>query len=310
MTSKKRCGLLIMALAVLLIVSVIESYGNSVRATIEYQYDGVGNITEKKVTYTTTADPITINSGAAYTDSTNVILALGCTFPQCDLMKFSHDGNSYEDPEAYSTPMGRILTSGDGTKFVYVMFKEAGGTWSPAYNDTIVLDTTPPLNPTIPATETHGVQHDTWQRSVSDPDFTWSGASDGNGSGIKGYYWYFGTDPNGNPMNWRDTGDCNPAAVPSNIYYLRVKTEDHAGNQRSAATMFIFKYYVLIQHGHPLLILMEMRRPMWRFMMSPMAGGSFTIPLMGAMDSTRLGWEEVRAGSLSLETMMVMGRPM
>ena len=53
-------------------------------------------------------------------------------------------------------------------------------------------DTNPPGNPNPPATETHGVANNTWQNSVSDPNFTWSGALD-DVSGVKGYYWYFGT---------------------------------------------------------------------------------------------------------------------
>ena len=55
MTSgKRRAFLLMMTITALVFASVIELYSDSVTATIEYKYDEVGNITEKKVTYTTT----------------------------------------------------------------------------------------------------------------------------------------------------------------------------------------------------------------------------------------------------------------
>jgi hypothetical protein len=80
-----------------------------------------------------------------------------------------------------------------------------------------------------------------WQNSVSVPAFTWSGASD-TGSGIKGYYWYFGTDSNADPTVWTTSAGCDPSAVSSGIYYLRVKTEDNAGNRSSPLTLFTFRY--------------------------------------------------------------------
>jgi hypothetical protein len=102
-------------------------------------------------------------------------------------------------------------------------------------------DTMPPSNPTS-CSETHGASNNVWQNSVADPAFNWSGASDGSGSGLKGYYWYFGADSNGNPNNWTTTAGCDPSTVSSGIYYLRVKTEDNAGSQSSPVTLFTFKY--------------------------------------------------------------------
>ena len=48
MTSEKRGTLsLIMTILILLFTSMIESYGEG-KATIEYKYDGVGNLTERR----------------------------------------------------------------------------------------------------------------------------------------------------------------------------------------------------------------------------------------------------------------------
>ena len=104
----------------------------------------------------------------------------------------------------------------------------------------ILQDTTPPSNPTS-CTEIHGAPNNTEQSSVSDPTFTWSGASD-SGSGVKGYYWYFGISSSGNPTNWTTSAGCDPGSVGNGTYYLRVKTEDNAGNQSSPITRFIFIY--------------------------------------------------------------------
>jgi len=77
---------------------------------------------------------------------------------------------------------------------------------------------------------------------VNDPAFTWSGASDSGGAGVKGYYWYFGTNPNADPTTWTTSEGCDPSTVSSGTYYLRVKTEDNAGNKSSPVTLFTFKY--------------------------------------------------------------------
>ena len=104
------------------------------------------------------------------------------------------------------------------------------------------IHTTAPSNPTT-ATETHGAGNNTWQRTVSDPAFTWSGASDGSGSGIAGYYVYWGTNPSGTSSTWRTSASYDPGAVTSpSVYYLRVQTKDNAGNTSGWQTLFTFRY--------------------------------------------------------------------
>ena len=56
-------------------------------------------------------------------------------------MKFSNDNITYSTPESYATTRAWTLTSGDGTKTVYAKFKDSAGSWSNAYTDTIVLNT-------------------------------------------------------------------------------------------------------------------------------------------------------------------------
>lgn len=97
---------------------------------------------------------IKINNDSQYTKSTTVTLNLlaqdeagGSGLSQ---MQFSNDDTSWSAPEAYSTTKSWTLPTGDGAKTVYVKYKDAAGNWSPAYSDTIALDTTAPvisLNP-------------------------------------------------------------------------------------------------------------------------------------------------------------------
>ncbi len=109
------------------------------------------------------------------------------------------------------------------------------------------VDASAPTNPTVVA-ETHGATNNVWQTTIADPAFTWSGASDSD-TGVKGYYWYFGSNAAVVPTTWLThtgaataTQSVDPAAVSDGMYYLRVKTVDNAGNESVPATLFTFKY--------------------------------------------------------------------
>jgi hypothetical protein len=107
---------------------------------------------------------------------------------------------------------------------------------------TVADDPNAPTNPTS-VVETGGSQTGVTQGSVNDPNFTWSGAADTGGSGVAGYYWYFGTNSGADPSTWTTSAGCNPSAVASyNRYYLRVKTKDNVSNVSAAATLFTFIY--------------------------------------------------------------------
>ena len=98
--------------------------------------------TVKTEVYTIDSTPptgsITINSGAASTGSSNVTLTLTCSDANgCSQMKFSNDDVDYSTAETYSATKTWTLSSGNGTKTVYVKFKDSAGNWSGAYSDTI-----------------------------------------------------------------------------------------------------------------------------------------------------------------------------
>src|SRR3990172_8752937 len=119
--------------------------------------DSAGNIDSTPASYTWTIDTtapdttISINSGAASTNSTTATLTLSCTDTNgCSQMQFSNDNSTWSTAETYTTSKTWTLSSGDGTKTVYAKFKDRAGNWSSAYSDTIDLPTSYTSSPPCP----------------------------------------------------------------------------------------------------------------------------------------------------------------
>ena len=93
---------------------------------------------------------ISINNGASSTTSQTVTLTLSATDATsgANQMQFSNDNATWSTPQAYTTAKSWTLSSGYGTKTVYVKFSDKAGNWSTAKYDTIAYsapaDTTPP----------------------------------------------------------------------------------------------------------------------------------------------------------------------
>ncbi|OGF45761.1 MAG: hypothetical protein A2536_00795 [Candidatus Firestonebacteria bacterium RIFOXYD2_FULL_39_29] len=125
-----------------------------------------------------TATTITINNNAEYTNNQNVILNLEATdaISGMSQMQFSNDGSTWSTAEAYATIKNWNLASVDGTKTVYVKYKDNAGNWTGDIADTIIMDATAPagtvsINSGASLTMTIGVT-----LSIS--------AEDGVGSGV------------------------------------------------------------------------------------------------------------------------------
>lgn len=111
---------------------------------------------------------------------------------------------------------------------------------------TFRYDNTPPANP---ATATHdaNIANNTWQRTSSVPNFTWTPASD-EGSGLQGYRLYWGGDSNGqadnlSPATTYQTASPLCAADQACIGYLRIRSVDNVNNEAAAwGTLFTLKY--------------------------------------------------------------------
>ncbi|MEM2282818.1 MAG: LamG-like jellyroll fold domain-containing protein, partial [Candidatus Hadarchaeales archaeon] len=143
----------------------------------------------------------------------------------------------------YTTSAGYdpSAVSSDGVYYLRVQTRDAAGntsSWTTIY--TFKLDRQAPSNPTS-CSDSAGSSNNTWQNSITDPNFSWSGASDSL-SGVAGYYYYWGTDASGTSTNYTTSAAYDPPAVSSDgVYYLRVQTKDVAGNTSAWATVYTFK---------------------------------------------------------------------
>ncbi len=180
---------------------------------------------------------IFINSDDAYTNSISVTLAANAGDANgVAEMQFSNDNSNWSFPEPYSPTKSWSLTSGDGSKTVYVKFKDTADNWSIAYSDTIELDTTSPSDGSLTATP-----------GDSQIDLNWSGFSD-SGSGLNTtdtYKLVYSTS--GSPsVNCADGTDITSVTTQTSYphtgltndtaYYYRLCAYDNVNNLSSGVT--------------------------------------------------------------------------
>ena len=107
--------------------------------------------------------------------------------------------------------------------------------------------TSPPANPTS-AAESHGTQ-DGQSSDLDSPTFTWARPDDGGCSGVAAYRVYFGQDPNGTSDSSVTNEVYSPVPLTvEGTYYLRVKTQDVAGNL-AADWQTVFTYVFAKPHA-------------------------------------------------------------
>ncbi|MCI0515702.1 ASPIC/UnbV domain-containing protein, partial [candidate division KSB1 bacterium] len=110
------------------------------------------------------------------------------------------------------------------------------------------IDTRPPANPLF-CIDTTGAQNNRWQNRHESPFFTWDSASD-NKAGIAGYWLYWGEDSAGVGEHFTAMNQFSAGPVASGKRYLRIRTQDNAGNLADEwKTIFIFKYDNLLPTG-------------------------------------------------------------
>ena len=166
---------------------------------------------------------VVINGNAAATRNTTVTLTLSASDTQGPVtqMRFSNDGTTFSAAEAYATSKSWALTSGDGTKTVYVQYRDAAGNWSTAATDSIVLDTTAPSTSAITATVvTSSSVTITWttnEPSTSQVDY---GPTTSYGS----------TTPLDSSLVTSHSVTLTDL-TPGSIYNFRVRSSDAAGNE-------------------------------------------------------------------------------
>ncbi len=90
-----------------------------------------------------TSRTISINAGAAYTNSTSVTLTLSATdtVSGVSTMAFSTDGTTWSSPVPFVTSYPYVVPAGDSTKTVSVRYTDYAGNTSTAVSDSIVVHT-------------------------------------------------------------------------------------------------------------------------------------------------------------------------
>jgi len=100
---------------------------------------------DKTISFTVTAKPsvsVHIESGAGYVAKRQVTLDV--TAPDGGQCRFSNDGTTWNSYSPHSSTVQWTLSSGDGTKYVYVQCKDSSGVASDVVSDSVILDTRPP----------------------------------------------------------------------------------------------------------------------------------------------------------------------
>ncbi len=142
-------------------------------------------------------------------------------------------------PVTTSGILWQAILLGDGNQQVSVSSVEI----------TATADISAPSEPnTLTAKSLNGgddIITDTWYPH-SGPYFSWSGSSDGSGSGISGYYVYFGTTAGSIPST-AGSFQAGTTFTASNLisgstYYLRIQVKDNAGNLSGVWAPFTYKF--------------------------------------------------------------------
>lgn len=165
---------------------------------------------------------ITIAGDATYANSSSVTLTLSATDTTSGVaqMRFSNNNVTWSDWEAYATSKSWTLTTGDGTKTVYVQYKDKAGLISQSYQDTIILDTT---KPTANAGSDQTVNEDTL--------VTLDGSTSQDENGIQSYTWTF-TDVT--PQTLTGKNPTYNFTTPG-AYSVTLMVTDPAGNTATGA---------------------------------------------------------------------------
>jgi parallel beta-helix repeat protein len=235
---------------------------NQGTTTIYYKStDKAGNVeTTKtqtiKIDKTVPTGSIIINNGDAYTTSTSVTLTLTASDATSGVyqMRFSNDGTTWTDWEAYTTSKSWTLPSEDGTKTVHYQIKDNAGLISETYTDTIVLDTTIPNIETPTREPADNIQPDqTVKVSVNVTDAI---------SQVKNVTLYYtindGETWTDLPMN-HTASNLYEATIPpqqaDTTVRFKITAYDHAGNNATLDGTQPYCTYQVIPEFPPSLIL-------------------------------------------------------
>ena len=114
------------------------------------------------------------------------------------------------------------------------------GTWITLY--IFKYDVDSPTDPTSVSQSTSSTSSGVWQNSVPNPQFELLGVVDG-GSGLAGFYFYWGADSNGETYDFQTGNTFNPSPLTeTQIVYLRAMVQDNLGHNGTWDTYYTFMY--------------------------------------------------------------------
>ncbi len=173
---------------------------------------------------------ISVNSGAAYTRSTSVTLNVSATNPTAgdpvSDMRFSNDGITFGPWVSYAANVPYTLPSGDGSKTVFVEFRNGAGAVSAPASHSITVDLTAPVVTKAPAPALRTGHLGSTGAPVS---ITWAG-SDAT-SGVKNYSLKESVDGGAFALVASPTtATVTVNLLPGHTYRFEVQATDNAGN--------------------------------------------------------------------------------
>jgi hypothetical protein len=176
---------------------------------------------------------VAISNGASATKSSSTTLAVPAS--NAVRVAISNDGTSWTT-RTYAPSQSWSLPGADGTKTVWVKWRDAVGTWSSAKSDAIVLDTVAPTA-TVPASALVTGSLTSGRVPVR---ITWTGADER--SGIARYDLARSTDGG----TWSSASVAASASItaslaPGHAYRYRIRAVDRAGNTGSWRVGAAFK---------------------------------------------------------------------
>jgi len=192
-----------------------------------YTYSSVTVMLGQPPDLTPPTGSIAINQGAGATASPNVTLYLAAQDVGCGVasMAFSNDGVTFSAFESYASTKAWALPAGDGSKTVFVKFKDRADNTSPALSATIVLDQVAPTGAVV---INNGAAYAT-NRNVS-----LGLAGSDSGTGVRQMYLFDGVTSSG----WISytTSAAWPLAAGDGSKMVTARFRDLAGNISAPVT--------------------------------------------------------------------------
>ena len=213
--------------------------------------------------------------GSASTASRQVALEVSASDAHSRVVsvRLSADGERWEPWQPYGAVLPWELSSGDGSKDIYIQARDLAGNIGFSSKISILLDTTAPGKPVV-TSPTHP-KGDLWY-NLAQLEFGWQAPPDA--SGIAGYAWIITPETRDEPgLSVQLTSTAVRLPVPGEgRWHFKIRAIDGSGNCGEAAT-----FSVRIDLGGPVPPRTELPSDNWEFL----PADQVTLSWSGAQDA-------------------------